>query len=245
MVGKTSDAIPIIVCPTDGETSSNFDPVDEARKKILNILPHFSGKDVVIFAADSVQDIETAVDEQGNRTKLGKPANTELAKRVRERALGQPLGNDDIEETIGDYYLQKYYLRDQLHKRATDNPLIDRHETGIVAWRSGVEVTDTLLLELPVTMALLEKVTPSMHAGGGGVFQQLVHLAAENNPDIWLQLDPSGRLNAYLQTVESELWPAVVFFHIMGNPCWILPALFEKLSDEIGLDILRMIAIAG
>jgi hypothetical protein len=211
LIGHLPDGIPLYLCPTDGETSSNDDPVQEARNKIADIRHLFASRDVVFFATDAVQDIRTS--EQ----KLGKPMN---------RAEYQVAAQNGEVDIFKAEYLQRFYVSPD------DEPLYDRHITGLVVERGDVQYEEEIVLSVEVQEWLLQFVEVHLGMGGGGIFQQLVGFLEQQEREIWLKLQ-NDDLAEYLQGIDSQLWSFTVIFHIMGVPAWKILAAFEHVSQEL------------
>lgn len=218
LIGFLPDGVPVILCPTDGESPANENPLLEASNKIADIREHFEGVDAVFLSSDSVQHIRTAGDE-----KLGKPMNSTLYTDMMQRGLNLGIDLDQIQQTFNETYLHKYYHVED------GQPLVDTHVTGLVAERGTQRIEREFILSIEVQEWMLQCVQVCLDMGGGGVFQQLVNLLAETDPEVWLKLD-EGALQEYLLTLDKELWPFVIVFQIMGMPAMIHSVL-EELAE--------------
>lgn len=210
LIGFLPDGVPLYLCPTDGETSGNEDPVGESWNKIADIQQFFVGQDVIIFSSDAVQAIRTSGD-----AKLGKPEN---------RAEFAQFGDDDA----GIAAFKQWYI-DTFYRVDDGEPLNDVHQTGLAGMRGETRHELHISMSVEVEERLLAAIDVCLQMGGGGVFQQLIGQLAAEDPAAWLRLQ-NPELTAYLESVDSELHPYIVVFHIMGMPAWTLPAFFEKLD---------------
>lgn len=219
VIGCLPDGVPVILCPTDGETHANEDPVLEAQNKIDHAREHFVGKDVVFISSDAVQHIRTAGHE-----KLGKPQNSRMYREMQERASYLGIDADQVEESFRQLYKKKYY-------QVTDGqPLINTHITGVVAERGAKRVAREFSLSIEIQEWMVAQVEICMDMGGGGVFQQFLHLLAQQDPEVWLALEPQ-EMKPHLESHNPELWPYVIIFQIMGMPAMI-HTVFAELSRE-------------
>lgn len=211
LIGYWPDGVPLYLCPTDGETSGNDDPVQEAHNKIDDIRHLFAGRDVVFFSTDAVQDIRTS------DQKLGKPLNRA------EYKVAAAAGEVEIFKAE---YLQRFYVSPD------GDPLHDRHITGLVVARGDVQYEEEIVLSVEVQEWLLQFVEVHLGMGGGGIFQQFIWLLEQQEREIWLKLQ-NDDLAEYLRGIDSQLWSFTVIFHIMGVPAWKILAAFEKISQEL------------
>lgn len=214
IIGYLPDGIPCIMCPTDGETSGNDDPIQESRNKIDWVADIFEGRDVLYVSVDVVQEIRTSVHDDGTPEKLGKPMNRKGYKEAQN--FGQ------LPE-----YLEEYK---KLYYTSPDGePLHDHHVTGLVVRRGEQVIEETIRLSVEVQEWVLDLIRICADMGGGGVFQQIIFAIEQKQAEIWLELQ-NEELRAHLEGQPRELWPWITLFHIQGVPAWRLPAIFEKLS---------------
>ncbi len=219
VIGCLPDGVPVILCPTDGETHANEDPVLEAQNKIDHAREHFIGRDVVLISSDAVQHIRTAGHE-----KLGKPENSRMYKEMLEKGRYLGIDAEQVQESFRELYKKRYY------EVSDGEPLIDTHITGVVAERGTKRVTREFSLSVEIQDWMLAQVEICMDMGGGGVFQQFIDLLAQENPHAWLDLEPT-EMKSHLESHSPELWPYVIIFQIMGMPAMI-HAVFAELNRE-------------
>lgn len=213
LVGYLPEGVPLLLCPTDGETSGNGDPVQESWNKINHITHLFKGRDVIVFSSDAVQAIRTS------DKKLGKPENRPEFQNYPNR------NSAEGEKKYKEWYIDTFY-------RVQDGkPLTDNHHTGVVGIRGEKYYQALLTMSVEVHERLLGCIDVCLQMGGGGIFQQLVKKLVDEDPMQWLHLQ-NEELTAHLEQVAPELWPYIVIFHIMGMPAWTLATIFEKLSAE-------------
>ncbi len=215
LLGYLPDGTPFLLCPTDGESDKNADPVHEAHQKIADIQEYFAGRDVVFFSTDSIQKIETAADEN-----LGKPLNSRHFKSVKEKALGLGFGKEEALDSFKEWYKKKYYSIPE------DRPFQTIHTTGFVASRGEREVKREVELSLDVQNWMTDSIEIFMEMGGGGVYHQFIYLLAESDPEIWLKLG-SDELRKHLENLDDEVRQRVIVFQIMGMPAMIHSVLAE------------------
>lgn len=208
LIGYLPEGVPFYLCPTDGETKGNDDPLQEARNKIDDVRALFTGKDVIFFSSDAVQDIRTAP------SKLGKPMNLPAYE---EAVVAGRVDEFKLE------YLQQFYISPD------GQPLHDSHVTGMVVERGTKVYEEVIRLSIEVHAWLLEFVEIHLQMGGGGVFQQFLHILAQHEECIWLELQNED-LRQYLESTHKDYWPFVVIFHIMGVPAWKVMAAFAHVS---------------
>lgn len=221
IIGYLPDGIPILCCPTDGETASNDDPLGEAQNKIDDARDWFAGHDVVFFSTDAVQHLPTT------ENKLGKPYKHPLYRSTMERALETGISLDEAEETFPFLYKKHFYVQEGVAA------ILLQHLTGVVVQRGTKRIGKTVALQFQASreLVLREEVTVIPDMGGGGVLQQLIELASRENLEVLSSLDEK-QLADYLKTMERGNWLALVIFQIMGAPGWMLHSLVLELENS-------------
>ncbi|MBP7774640.1 hypothetical protein KA078_02510 [Candidatus Woesebacteria bacterium] len=219
LLGLLPDGTPVLLCPTDGESHDNEDPILEATRKINDVKDFFVGRDVVFISSDAVQHIRTA-----GEGKLGKPMNSPMYHEMLKLGLAKGIASEQVEESFIEAYKAKYYS-------VTDGqPLQDVHLTGLVVERGAKKIERQYTLSVEVQEWMIECVQVCMDMGGGGVFQQFIDLLAETDPQIWLKLEPTETTEHLLQ-FDEKLWPYVIIFQIMGMPAMI-HSVFKEVANE-------------
>jgi len=200
--------VPIILEPQDGETKSNI-AAKESANKIASVWKKYEGRDVVIFACDTVGEVELF---DGKWERFGKPAN-EPDFSYRIEALGQ--------EVWELFYLWEHSWR------ADGKPVKQKHTNALVMERlskKGDQATYTtnLELELPHDFErIFRSLQVFLESGGGGLFQQFIDWSA----DVLDQISDEEMKKVLAQLPETQrTW--YLMMNIMGLQAWqLLPAL--------------------
>lgn len=209
--------VPLLLEPQDGETRSN-EAIDESKKKIVSVQEKYKDHDVVIFACDTVGEIEKS---DGSRVRTGKPRNEE--------------GFSDLVERVGLEVAKLFYLWDH-YWRADGKPVGLDHKNGLVAGRFKPGNDNPELYE---HVSILHKEVPHdfemvfrflkifFESGGGGVFQQLI----DWTEDVLTKISNEEMRSKVMRLPEGQR-PWYFMIHIMGMQAW---QLLDMLSEVAGL----------
>lgn len=207
--------VPIILDPQNGETKSN-NALGESENKIVSVSERYAGKDVIIFACDTVGAVEKT---SNNWKRFGKPRN-ELNFTENVSRLGPEIWKL--------FYLWDHYWRSDgapVPLKHT-NVLLAKHANGKVSSKTTRETT--LSLEVPHDFdRVFTFFTVFLESGGGGIFQQLIDWT--NNT---LDRISDVEMRRVLAQLPEEQQPWYLMFNIMGLQVW---QLLSALSEVAGL----------
>lgn len=214
-LGVLPEGVPMIVCPTDGETDGNDFPVDEARRKSDDVKELFAqlGIPAIFITTDAVQQIKY------HAHKLGKPRKHDYFPK-----------NDDP-HAVGIFlrwYIQEYYI-----SKSREN-LPAFHVTGVIVSDEEEELTAEIIFPGEIEADIVSdesRVWPSLDSGGGGVFQKVLAAKATDDPEFWFKQAPP-EMQYYLQHFPLEKQGILVMMHILGWPGWIIQSGIRTLLEK-------------
>ncbi|NCN82403.1 MAG: hypothetical protein GW947_00385 [Candidatus Pacebacteria bacterium] len=203
--------VPIILDPQNGETRSN-NALGESENKIASVSERYAGKDVIIFACDTVGEVEKT---NNSWIRFGKPRNEpEFAENVK---------------SLGSEVWKLFYLWDH-YWRSDGAPVPLKHTNALLVKYAEKKVSSntTLSLEVPHDFdRVFTFFTVFLESGGGGIFQQLIDWT-NNTLDKISDLE----MKRALAQLPEEQQPWYLMFDIMGVQAW---QLLEVLSEVAGL----------
>ncbi|NCN06928.1 MAG: hypothetical protein GW946_03760 [Candidatus Pacebacteria bacterium] len=197
--------VPIILDPQDGETRSH-DALAESRNKINSVSEKYAGRNVVIFACDTVGEVEAAF---GEWKRFGKPRN-------------EPGFHEDVER-LGQEVWKLFYLWD--HYWRSDGLSVPlKHQNALLmrGAKNGqsTETVHNTTLELQVPHdfeSVFRNLNVFLESGGGGVFQQLIDWTISILDKI-----SDDEMRSVLAQMPEEQRPWHLMLNIMGMQAWQL-----------------------